>query len=79
MRGLFDDGLGAKCNAQTGDAQHRQIVGAVAHRDDLFERNIVLSSAICAQQLGLARDRRQLSRLDLAGDHPIARMSSSLA
>jgi uncharacterized DUF497 family protein len=37
---FFDDGFGVKCNPQTGDADHGQIIGAVADRNGLLQTDV---------------------------------------
>ena len=40
---LSHDRLRSKCDAHAGNAQHRQIVRAVAHCNYLLERDILLT------------------------------------
>ena len=57
MRGGRDRGLGVIGDAKSGALDHREIVGAVADRQRLFER-----------QLQIARDFQQRVELGLAAE-----------
>ena len=50
---MFNQGLGPESDTQAGDAEHRQVVGAVPHGDNLLQVYALLLGQL-AQQLRLA-------------------------
>src|SRR5271166_1205612 len=64
---LADQRLGPEGNTHSGKVEHGKIVGSVAHRDDLFERDFLLPGDL-PQPLGLSGSVDNAAR-HLAGDH----------